>query len=122
VAAEILTITPDLVWSPPDVQRLWFFPHGSQYLRYSPHFHMIARGGFRQNFPLNHMFILVLGGKLSVKDHHGFTVQRIDVRDQVWYVRGTQTKTPKLYASTIVGLGQVSPPFPRLSTRELAMR
>jgi hypothetical protein len=59
MSAQITTITQDLVWAPGDVERLWFFPDGSEHLRYSPHFHIITKSGFRQNFPLTHMFVVV---------------------------------------------------------------
>jgi hypothetical protein len=105
MAAKVVTVTPGLVWEIPEVERLWFFPEGSEYLRYSPHFHVITRGGFRQNFPLTHMFVVVIDGKLSVKNFYGGTMQRITVSDHVWYVRGTdcQRRAKRVYAMTIPG-------------------
>lgn len=98
MSAKIVTVSPGLIWAPPEVERLWFFPDGSQYLRYSPHFHMIAKGGFRQNFPLTTCFVVVLEGKLSVKDFYGKTFQKITVEDQVWFKRGTQIKAKGHYS------------------------
>lgn len=103
MAARIVTVTPDSIWEPEDVERLWFFYNGSQYLRYSPHFHVIYRSGFRQNFPLTHMFVVVMEGKLSVKDYYGGTVERIVVRDQVWYFRERQSLAQRVYAMTVPG-------------------
>lgn len=96
MAAKIVTVSPGLVWTPPEPARLWFFPDGSQYLKYAPHFHMIQPGGFRQNLPLSHMFVVILEGKLSIKDYYGRTFQRIVIRDQVWYKPG-ETYPAKLY-------------------------
>lgn len=107
MAAKIAIVTPEVpfIWYPENVERLWFFPDGSEYLRYSPHFHVIYRGGFRQNLPLTHMFVVVFDGKLSVKDYWGRTITRITVSDHVWYVRGTDCQSPasKSYAMTIPG-------------------
>lgn len=91
------------VYQPENVERLWFFPDGSEYLRYSPHFHMIYSGGFRTNFPLVYGFVVVLEGKLSIKDYAGFTQRKIDVRDQVWFVRGLDVLAQGDYATTIHG-------------------
>jgi hypothetical protein len=99
MSARITTITQDLIWEPPDVERLWFFPDGSEHLRYSPHFHIITKSGFRQNFPLTHMFVVVFDGKLSVKDYYGKTNVRINVRDQVWYFRDSDRRAKHVYAS-----------------------
>jgi hypothetical protein len=100
MAARITTVTQELIWSPEDLERLWFFPDGSEYLRYSPHFHAIWPGGFRQNFPMTHMFVIVHEGKVSVKDYYGNTSCRIEVHDQVWCYRGTRRRPAKhVYAS-----------------------
>lgn len=93
--------------SPNEVERLWFFPYASEYLRYSPHFHMIHASGFRQNLPLLYMFVIVLEGKLSVKDHWGNTLQKLEVRDQVWFERGTQRRVPKIYDMMLPALSKV---------------
>lgn len=103
MAAKITIVSSDLVWRPEPVERLWFFPDGSQYLRYSPHFHAIWSGGFRQNFPLTHMFVVIHEGKLSVKNYTGYTYERIHVRDQVWFVRGTIRKAQGVYAQLLPG-------------------
>ena len=103
MAARITTVTPDLIWSPEDVQHLWFFPNGSAYLRYSPHFHMICRGGFRQNLTLTHMFVVVYEGKFSVKSFDGLTYQRIEVRDQIWFLRGSQIQAHAIYSMLLPG-------------------
>lgn len=98
MAARVLTVNPDLIWEPPHIQRLWFFPDGSEYLQYSPHFHIVYEGGFRQNMPLCYMFIVVLEGKLSIKSYSGKTIERIDVRGQMWYCRGTERPAKQTYA------------------------
>lgn len=103
MAARVTTVSPDLIWSPEGIERLWFFPEGSEYLKYSPHFHMIFKGGFRQNMPLCYMFIIVLEGKLSLKDYWGKTTSRIEVRDQVWYHRGTKSRAPWAYRKMLPG-------------------
>jgi hypothetical protein len=106
MAAEITTVSRDLIWSPQDVQRLWFFPDGSRYLRYSSHFHMIFKSGFRQNLPLMHwtnpLFVVVYNGKLSVKNFWGTTIHKIEVIDQVWYYAGG-LRAPKTYALVVPG-------------------
>jgi hypothetical protein len=101
MAAKIVTVsrhgeTP-LIWDPGPLERLWFFPDGSEYLRYSAHFHAVHRGGFRQNLPLCHMFVVVLEGKLSVKNYWGTTFSKIEVRDQIWFTRGTERPCPRVY-------------------------
>lgn len=102
MAAQIVTVSPpNLIWAPTEIERLWYFPNGSEYLRYSPHFHIITRGGFRQNLPLVHMFVVIMEGKLSVKEYHGKTSVRIDVRDQVWYVRGSDRPAKSVYATML---------------------
>lgn len=101
MAAEIVTVSLDgHVWFTDDVNRLWFFPDGSQYLKYSAHFHVIYDGGFRQNLPLTHMFVVVQEGKLSVKDYWGRTTHRIEVSDHTWYFRDTncQRRAQWVYA------------------------
>lgn len=103
MAARVTTVSPDLIWTPEGINRLWFFPEGSQYLKYSPHFHMIFNGGFRQNMPLCYMFIIVLEGKLSVKNYWGQTTERIEVMDEVWYVRGTDRWARRAYAKMLPG-------------------
>jgi len=101
MAAKILSISRGLILSMPDIERLWFFPDGSEYLKYSPHFHVIHPGGFRQNLPLSYSFVVVLEGKLSVKAFDGFTTHKIEVRDQVWFMRGQENRAPKLYAKIV---------------------
>lgn len=101
MAAEVMTVSSGLVLGPDPVERLWFFPDGSEYLRYAPHFHTIQRGGFRTNFPLSHGFFIVLEGKLSVKNFYGGTVAKIEVRDQVWYLRGMHSKSRWYYSLMI---------------------
>lgn len=101
MSAKIVTVSENLVWSPPEVERLWFFPFGSEYLRYSPHFHMIERGGFRKNIPLCYSFVIVLWGKLSVKDFRGNTTDKIDVCDQVWFYRGTEQQALEAYTKML---------------------
>lgn len=105
MSAKIVTVSPTLVWTPEEISRLWFFPEGSEFLRYAPHFHAIHHSGFRQNLPLNYMFVVVLEGKLSIKDFSGFTTHKIDVRDQVWFMRGQEDRTPKLYAKILQPIG-----------------
>lgn len=101
MAANILTATSSFVWVPMTLSRLWFFPDGSEYLHYSSHFHLIYPSGFRQNLPLCDMFVIVLSGKLSIKDYYGETTHKVSVCDQVWYMRGTLNRCPKLYAKAI---------------------
>lgn len=105
MAAKIAVVTPEVpfVWEPEGIQRLWFFPEGSEYLRYSPHFHAIYDSGFRSNLPLTHMFVAVIDGKLSIKNYEGYTTARITVSDHVWYVRGTnrRRRAQWAYAMTI---------------------
>lgn len=101
MAARIITVSQGKVWWPEDVERCWFFPHGSEFLRYAPHFHVIHGGGFRQNLPLNHMFVVVMDGKVSIKDYWGKTFERIDVLDQVWHSRSTKRKAPQTYRKTL---------------------
>lgn len=103
MAAKVITVSRELVWEVPEVERLWFFPDGSEYLRYSPHFHIITRGGFRQNLPLSHMFVVVLEGKLSVKNFYGETIKKITIHDHVWYIRGTdgRRRAQGAYAQTV---------------------
>lgn len=107
MAAKIAVVTPEVpfIWEPEGVERLWFFPEGSEYLRYSPHFHVIYDGGFRSNFPLTHMFVAVIDGKLSIKNYEGYTTERITVSDHVWYVRGTscQRRAQGAYALILGG-------------------
>lgn len=107
MAAKIAVVTPEVpfIWEPEGVQRLWFFPEGSEYLRYSPHFHAIYDSGFRSNLPLTHMFVVVMDGKLSVKDYWGRTTHRIEVSDHTWYFRNTncQRRARWAYALTIPG-------------------
>lgn len=103
MAAQIVTVTPQMIWTPERLERLWFFPNGSEYLRYAPHFHAVYPSGFRTNLPLNYMFVVVLEGKLSVKNFYGETTCRIEIRDQVWYTRGTNHKNPRFYAMTLPG-------------------
>lgn len=114
MSAKIVTVSREVpfIWDPGELERLWFFPDGSEYLRYSPHFHAIHRGGFRQNFPLIHMFVVVLAGKLSIKDYSGFTVRKIEVRDQVWFVKGSDVRAQGDYATTIPGRAYVRRPNP----------
>lgn len=97
MAASVVTVSPDLIWAPERVTRLWFFPDGSEYLG-APHFHLIYDSGFRQNMPLRYMFFIVMDGKLSIKSYYGNTAIRIDVHQQVWYYRGTRRRAPKAYA------------------------
>lgn len=105
MAATFITVSySGLIINPQEVQRLWFFPDGSEYLRYSPHFHMIETDGFRQNLPLVYTFVIVLNGYLSVKDYWGETVGRIDVREQVWYERGTYRRVPRVYDQMLPAL------------------
>lgn len=102
MAAKIIIVSPpEFMWATDEVERLWFFPDGSEYLRYAPHFHLIYSNGFRQNLPLVYGFVVVLEGKLSVKDFYGNTFKKIDVRDQVWFVRGTQGTARQIYRSII---------------------
>lgn len=105
MAATVMTVSSGLVLGPGRVQRLLFFPSGSEYLKYSPHFHTIQRGGFRTNFPLSHGFFIILDGKLSVKDYWGVTTHRIEVKDQVWYFRDTncQWLARWIYAQMLPG-------------------
>lgn len=103
MAAKIVTVSPDVIWEPVGVQRLWFFPDGSEYLRYAPHFHLIYDGGFRQNMPLVYMFFVIMEGKLSIKSYWGNTNERIDVRDQVWFYRGTNRLAKRAYAMMLPG-------------------
>ena len=85
-----------MIWEPPDIQRLWFFPNGSEHLKYSSHFHIIYESGFRQNMPLCYMFFVVLEGKFSVKDYYGRTTEKIHVKDQVWHTR-TGRRATEMY-------------------------
>lgn len=108
MAARVVTVSPDMIWEPPDIQRLWFFPDGSEYLKYSPHFHIIYQSGFRQNMPLCYMFFIVLEGKLSIKDYWGRTTRKIEVWDQVWFTRIRRSspdwaKAPSSYALMLPG-------------------
>lgn len=107
MSAQIVTVSPDLIWAPEGVQRLWFFPDGSEHLRYSPHFHMIFESGFRQNLPLQHWasptFVVVMDGKLSVKNFYGRTLKRILVKDQVWFDRGSGRRAQGVYAMMVPG-------------------
>lgn len=82
MAAKIVTVSPNLIWEPEELQRLWFFPDGSEYLQYAPHFHAIYPNGFRTNLPLNHMFVIVMEGKFSIKDYYGQTVR---IRVETWH-------------------------------------
>lgn len=100
MSAKIVTVSPSLIWHPNELQRLWFFPKGSRFLRY-PHYHAIFPGGFRQNLPLWPMFVVILDGKLSIKNFDGKTVRRIDVRDQVWYHRGTNQTAQMIYVQML---------------------
>lgn len=101
MAAQITIVEGGRILGMNSVERLWFFPDGSEYLRYSPHFHTIYRGGFRTNFPLTHGFVVVLEGKLSVKDFFGETIKRVEVRDQIWYSSGTSQPLPGVYAELL---------------------
>lgn len=107
MAAKIAVVTPEVpfIWKPEGIERLWFFPDASEYLRYSPHFHVIHTGGFRQNLPLTHMFVAVIDGELSIKDYEGYTIERITVSDHTWYIRGTdcQRRAQWAYAMAIPG-------------------
>lgn len=98
MAARIAIVERGRVHQTTSVERLWFFPDGSEFLRYSPHFHMVYPGGFRTNFPLSHGFVIVFEGKLSVKNYFGETIKRIQVQDQVWYSSGTSYPLPEFYA------------------------
>jgi hypothetical protein len=106
MAANIVIVEGGRVYEQTQVERLWFFPDCSEYLRYSPHFHMVYSGGFRTNFPLTHGFVIVMTGKLSIKDFNGYTTRKIVVRDQVWYnrleiARGTPRPAPHEYAKML---------------------
>lgn len=106
MAAQIVIVERGRVLGMTAVERLWFFPDGSEYLRYSPHFHVIHIGGLRTNFPLCYGFVVVLDGKLSVKDYLGKTITKIEVRDQVWYhrvsvSRGSPTPAKGVYAELL---------------------
>lgn len=101
MAAQIVIVEQGRVLQPETVERLWFFSEGSEHLRYSPHFHMIRNTGFRSNFPLVYGFVVVMDGKLSVKDYFGKTIQKINVRDQVWYSRDRGCPLPGVYASLL---------------------
>lgn len=103
MAATIVTVSPEVVWGPEELQRLWFFPDGSEYLRYSPHFHAIYPSGFRTNLPLNHMFVVVFDGKLSIKNYYGETIQKIEVNGQIWYYRSSPRQAEQEYAMTLPG-------------------
>lgn len=98
MSAKIVTVSPGHLLIPEEPQRLWFFPDGSALLRYAPHFHMIMGSGLRQNLPLSHMFVVVLEGKVSIKNFYGRTIERIDVRDQVWFYRGRSKAAQDVYA------------------------
>lgn len=104
MSAKIITVDAHGVQFPMEPERLWFFPDASDHLRYSPHYHVIMPGGFRQNLPLVYGFVVVLEGKLSVKDYWGQTINRIDVRDQVWFLRGQSQRTPNLYAQSVIDM------------------
>lgn len=101
MAAQIVMVEQGRVLGMNAVERLWFFPDGSEYLRYSPHWHMIYQGGFRTNFPLTHGFVVVLDGKLSVKDFLGGTIQKINVCNQVWHFRTGGALAKGVYASLL---------------------
>lgn len=102
MAATIVTVDPEMVWMPEGIQRLWFFPEGSEHLR-APHFHVIYSGGFRTNLPLTHMFVVVMEGKLSIKNYYGETKVRITVHDQIWWIRGKHTQAQACYAMMLPG-------------------
>lgn len=91
-----------MLWEPMEVERLWFFPHRSEYLRYSPHWHMIFKGGFRQNLPLSDQFVVVKNGKFSIKDYHGHTLFKMLVVNHVWYIRQQYERRPYLYQRLLV--------------------
>jgi hypothetical protein len=101
MAAQITIVEGGRILGMNGVERLWFFPDASEHLRYSPHFHMIYRGGFRTNFPLTHGFVVVHEGKLSVKSFFGETRTKIHVQDQVWFLRGTSQRAPWEYAKML---------------------
>lgn len=101
MAARVAVVEGGRVYQTTSVERLWFFPNCSEYLRYSPHFHVIARGGFRQNLPLSHMFVVVFEGKLSIKNYWGETQRKIHVQDQVWFYRGTSQRAQGDYAKLL---------------------
>lgn len=101
MAAKIISVDQDLIWKPEDIERLWFFPNGSEHLKYSAHFHLWYKSGFRQNLPLCHTFIVVLEGKLSVKNYYGGTEHRIDVWNQIWRFRGTDMLALYVYAQMV---------------------
>lgn len=101
MAARIITVSSDLIWDPGEVERLWFLPHGSEFLKYSPHFHLVFPGGFRQNIPLTTAFVIVMEGKVSIKDYWQNTFERIDVKDQVWYSRSTKRRAPQTYRKVL---------------------
>jgi hypothetical protein len=103
MAATITTVSPELIWTPERISRLWFFPEASEWLRYAPHFHVIYPSGFRTNLPLTHSFIVVLEGKLSIKNYYGQTTQKIVVRDQVWYYPGVWNRAQGEYAKMLPG-------------------
>jgi hypothetical protein len=107
MSARVQTVSySGLIIGPEQVERLWFFPYGSEYLRYSPHFHMIEASGFRYNVPLMYTFVIVLEGKLSLKNHWGTTMQKLEVRDQVWFERGSQRRVPRIYDMMLPALQQ----------------
>lgn len=103
MAATITTVDrgSGVIWEPEGIERCWFFPHGSDYLKYSPHFHLVFTGGFRQNIPLNGVFVVVMDGKISIKDYWGKTFERIDVEDQIWYSRGNKRVAPQIYRKVL---------------------
>lgn len=102
MAARIVSVSPGLIW-PVEAHYLAFFPNGSEYLRYSPHWHVVHLSGMRQNLPLVYGFVVVLEGKFDIKNFSGTTGYRIHVRDQVWRLRETQKSVPELYAMTVPG-------------------
>jgi hypothetical protein len=101
MAAKVVTVSHGLIWEPEELQRLWFFPDGSEYLRYAPHFHLIYQGGFRQNLPLIYSFVIVMEGKLSIKNYYGTTEQKIVVRDEVWFYPGVWNRATGEYAKML---------------------
>lgn len=102
MAAKIVTISPSLIRISSAPKRLLFFPDGSRYLDYSlPHFQMSQENGFQQNLLLSNTFVVVLEGKFAVMNYWGDTTQTIHVRDQVWFISGTEYRAPYLYSQMV---------------------
>jgi hypothetical protein len=106
MAAKIVVISKKFVWEPIDVERLWFLPNGSEFLRYSPHWHLWFKGGFRQNVPMtyygNAMFVVVMEGRFSIKNYYGGTVHKIEVEDHTWYDRSIARAPARSWYSKMV--------------------